>query len=135
MARHTKNNDQISTVKRTQEAGGKGQETDDDLSPQERELATEFRRHLGTLDPRQIAIWCEMTPAQKIRLVSHIYDLARRIIWATERQAHPDASPEELTWRMLRHLHGTEFCASLQVSMERDGIGLADFVQNSAVGN
>ncbi len=31
-------------------------------------LAEDFRRRLGTLDPQQVAIWREMTPAQKIKL-------------------------------------------------------------------
>jgi len=88
-----------------------------ELSPAVRELAESFRRRLGTLDPRQVAIWRQMTPAQKIRLASHMYDLARRIIWTTERQAHPDASPEELYWRMLRRMHGRALCSSLQARM------------------
>ncbi len=78
-----------------------------ELSPAVRELAKSFRRRLGTLDPQQVAIWRQMTPAKKIRLAFQMYDLARRIIWTTERQAHPDASPEELGWRMLRRMHGT----------------------------
>jgi len=88
-----------------------------ELSQAVRELAESFRRRLGTLDPQQTAIWRQMTPAQKIRLASHLYDLARRIIWTTERQAHPDSSPEELYWRMLRRMHGRALCSSLQARM------------------
>jgi len=89
------------------------------LSPAVRELAENFRRRLGTLDPRQVAIWRQMTPAQKIRLASHLHDLARRIIWTTERQAHPDASPEELSWRILQRMHGREFCSNLRAQMSK----------------
>ncbi len=88
-----------------------------ELSPAVRELAESFRRRLGALDPRQVAIWREMTPAQKIRLVSQMYDLARRIIWTTERQAHPDASAEELRWHILRRMHGKKLCSNLRAKM------------------
>jgi len=85
-----------------------------ELSPAVRELAESFRRRLGTLDPQQVAIWRQMTPAKKIRLAFQMYDMARRIIWTTERQAHPDASPQELGWRVLRRMHGKELCFNLQ---------------------
>jgi hypothetical protein len=88
-----------------------------DLSPAVRELANDFRRRLGRLDPQQVAIWRQMTPAQKIYLASDLYDLARRIIWTTERQMHPDISSEELYWRMLRRLHGKTVCFNLRAAM------------------
>jgi hypothetical protein len=77
-----------------------------ELTPAIRHLAEDFRRRLGKLDPQQVAIWREMTPAQKIELAFQMYDFARRVVWTTERQAAPDASPEELTWRVLRRMHG-----------------------------
>ena len=70
-----------------------------------------------------------MTPAKKIRLAFQMYDLARRIIWTTERQAVPDASPEELGWRMLRRMHGTAFCSSLQAQMRQDRTSLATLLE------
>lgn len=87
---------------------------DVELLPGVRELAQTFRQRLGTLDPQQVAIWQQMTPAKKIRLAFQMYDMARRIIWTTERQAHPDASPQELGWRVLRRMHGKELCFNLQ---------------------
>ena len=81
------------------------------------DLAEDFRRRLGTLDPQQVAIWREMTPAQKIKLAFQMYDFARRVVWTTERQWHPDLSPEELTWRVLRRMHGRSLCSSLQAQM------------------
>jgi hypothetical protein len=88
-----------------------------ELSPAVRDLTESFRRRLGTLDPQQVAIWRQMTPARKLRLAFQMYDFARRVIWTTERQANPDASPEELSWRMLRRLHGKALCSSLQARM------------------
>ena len=109
MVRRTRSSDKM------QDASCTSQEAE--LSPSVRELAESLRRRLGTLDPQQVAIWREMTPAQKIRLASHMYDLARRIIWTTERQAHPNASPDEFKWRMLRRMHGRALCSSLQAQM------------------
>lgn len=31
-------------------------------------MVDDFHRRLGTLDPQQVAIWRQMTPAQKIKL-------------------------------------------------------------------
>jgi hypothetical protein len=90
---------------------------DAELLPAVRELAQAFRQRLGTLDPQQVAIWQQMTPAKKIRLAFQMYDMARRIIWTTERQAHPDASLQELSWRVLRRMHGKELCFNLQAQM------------------
>jgi len=80
-------------------------------------LAEDFRRRLGTLDSQQVAIWRQMTPARKLNLAFQMYDFARRVVWTTERQAAPDASPEELTWRVLRRMHGRALCSSLQAQM------------------
>jgi hypothetical protein len=86
-------------------------------TPAIRHLAEDFRRRLAKLDPQQVAIWREMTPARKIALAFQMYDFARRVVWTTERQAAPDASPEELTWRVLRRMHGRALCSSLQAQM------------------
>jgi hypothetical protein len=90
---------------------------ENELSPTARELAEDFRRRLGTLDPQQVAIWREMTPENKIHLAFQMYDMARRIIWTTEQQNHPGASAEELRWRILRRMHGKELCSNLQARM------------------
>ncbi len=71
-------------------------------------LAEDSRRRLGTLDPQQGAIWREMTPAQKIKLAFQMYDFVRRVVWTTERQWHPDLSPEDLSQRVWRRIHGSE---------------------------
>jgi len=79
-----------------------------ELTPAILDLAEDFRRRLGTLDPQQVAIWREMTPAQKIKLAFQMYDFARRVVWTTERQWHPDLSPEELSRHVWRRIHGSE---------------------------
>ncbi len=81
---------------------------DAELSPAVRELAESFRRRLGALDPRQVAIWREMTPAQKLRLAFQAWYLARKIVWTTEHQWHPDLTDAELSRRMWKRLHGSE---------------------------
>jgi hypothetical protein len=77
-------------------------------SPAGRELAEEFRRRLGTLDPQQVAIWRQMTPARKLQLLFQMWHFARKIAWTTERQWHPDLTEEELARRVWRRFHGTE---------------------------
>ena len=80
-------------------------------------LAKDFRRRLGKLDPQQVAIWREMTPARKLQLLFQLWSFALKVAWTTERQWHPDLSPEELTWRVLRRMHGRALCSSLQAQM------------------
>lgn len=72
-----------------------------------------------------------MTPESKIHLAFQMYDLARQVIWMTERQAHPNASPEERDWRMLQQLHGQEFCDKFKVQMQRDGLSWTNLAQNN----
>ena len=84
-------------------------------------MVDDFRRRLGTLDPQQVAIWRQMTPARTLQLLFQMWHFARKIAWTTERQSNPDASPEELAWRILRRMHGTTFCATLKEQMAKDG--------------
>ena len=71
-------------------------------------LAEDFRRLLGTLDPQQVAIWREMTPARKLQLLFQLWSFGLKVAWTTERQWHPDLSPEELSRRVWRRIHGSE---------------------------
>ncbi len=75
---------------------------------QAEDLAASFRRRLGTLDPRQVAIWREMTPARKLELLFQMWHLARTIAWTTERQWHPDLSDDEIARRVWKRMHGTD---------------------------
>jgi hypothetical protein len=47
-------------------------------------------------DPRQIARYREMTPAQKLRQAEALYWMARDLRAAYERQLHPDWSEERV---------------------------------------
>jgi len=85
------------------------------VTPQEKELlpapfclADDFRRRLGSLDPQQVAIWRQMKPAQKLQLLFQLWSFALRVAWTTERQWHPDLSPEDLSRRVWRRIHGSE---------------------------
>jgi len=72
-------------------------------------LPDKFDRALRRLEPvdmRQIKIWRSMTPAQRAGLAGQFYRLTVEIIRATERQRHPDATEEDLRWRVIRRLHG-----------------------------
>ena len=81
---------------------------DNELSPAILHLTEDFRRRLGALDPQQVAIWREMTPARKLQLLFQLWHFALKVAWTTERQWHPDLSPEELSRRVWRRIHGSE---------------------------
>ena len=63
-----------------------------------------WRLRIGKLDPRQIAAWRAMTPAQRLDLACQAYQFALDVVRLTERQNHPDLSPEELAWRVTRRM-------------------------------
>jgi hypothetical protein len=73
----------------------------------ERDDAVEaLNRRLGTLDPRQVAAWRAMGPARRLELTFQAYQLALDTVRLTERQRHPDLSPQELAWRVTRRMQG-----------------------------
>ena len=65
-----------------------------------------WRQRIGTLDPRQIAAWRAMTPAQRLDLACEAYQFALDAVRLTERRDHPDLSPEALAWRVTRRMQG-----------------------------
>ena len=65
-----------------------------------------LRRRMGTLDPRQIAAWRALSPARRLELAFQAYQFALDAVRTTERQRHPDLSPEELAWRVTRRMQG-----------------------------
>ena len=77
-------------------------------TPATSKQAKEMRRRLGRLDPQQVAIWREMTPARKLRLVFQMWHLARKIAWSTERRWHPELTEEELSQRVWKRFHGSD---------------------------
>lgn len=65
-----------------------------------------MRRRLGSYDMRQVEIWRRMTPAEHLDIVFQAYHLALQIVRKTEQDLHPELTPEELKWRVIRRMHG-----------------------------
>src|SRR5512136_191098 len=63
-------------------------------------------QRLEPLDPRQVAAWRAMSPARRLELAFQAYQFALDIVRLTERNQHPDLSPEELAWRITRRMQG-----------------------------
>lgn len=61
---------------------------------------------LDTLDPRQVAAWRAMSPAQRLELAFQAYQFALDAVRTSEREQHPDLAPEELAWRVTRRMQG-----------------------------
>jgi hypothetical protein len=70
------------------------------------EAVERMRRQLGSYDMRQVAIWRRMTPAQRLAIVFQAYHLALQIVRKTEQDLHPELTPEEMQWRVVRRMHG-----------------------------
>lgn len=64
------------------------------------------RPRLAKLDPREVAAWRAMSPAQRLGLAFQAYQFALDAVRTTERERHPDLSPEELAWRVTRRMQG-----------------------------
>jgi hypothetical protein len=47
-----------------------------------------------------------MSPARRLELAFQSYQFALDVVRLTERQRHPDLSPDELAWRVTRRLQG-----------------------------
>ncbi|MCG2768170.1 MAG: hypothetical protein L6435_07265 [Anaerolineae bacterium] len=87
--------------------------TDTESTRQKTEAVSEdavvpMRHRLGRLDPRQVAVWRTMNPAQRLELVFQAYQFALDAVRTTEKQRHPDLSPEELAWRVTRRMQGDQ---------------------------
>ena len=78
----------------------------DSVTHSQEDKIEQLRKRLGKLDPRQIAAWRAMTPAQRLDLACQAYQFALDVVRLTERQNHPDLSPEELAWRVTRRMQG-----------------------------
>ena len=65
-----------------------------------------LRTRLGRLDPQQVAAWRAMSGARRLELAFQAYQFALDVVRLTERQRHPDLSPEELAWRVTRRMQG-----------------------------
>jgi len=63
-----------------------------------------MHHRLDKLDSRQVAAWRAMSPAQRLDLTFKAYQFALDAVRTTEKQRHPDLSPEELAWRVTRRM-------------------------------
>ena len=61
---------------------------------------------LAELDPRQVEAWRAMSPAERLDIAFQAYQFGLDAVRATERERHPDLSPEELAWRVTRRMRG-----------------------------
>jgi hypothetical protein len=61
---------------------------------------------LSQPDRRQLTAWRAMSPARRLELAFQAYQFALEIVRLTERQRHPDLSPDELAWRITRRMQG-----------------------------
>ena len=78
----------------------------DTESPRTDDAVDSMRHRLGKLDPRQVAAWRAMSPAQRLELAFQAYQFALDAVRTTEKQRHPDLSPDELAWRVTRRMQG-----------------------------
>ncbi len=79
---------------------------DEPTNPSGEDTVEALQRRLGRLDRRQITAWREMNPARRLELAFQAYQFALDTVRLTERQNHPDLSPEELAWRVTRRMQG-----------------------------
>lgn len=70
------------------------------------ETAAVLRQELPRLDPRQVAAWRAMSPAERLDIAFQAYQFALEAVRATERERNPDLSPQELAWRVTRRMQG-----------------------------
>ena len=85
----------------TESAGEKTEAVADDA-------VDSMRRRLGKLDARQVAAWRAMSPARRLEIAFQAYHFALDAVRTTEKQRHPDLSPEELAWRVTRRMQGDQ---------------------------
>lgn len=65
-----------------------------------------LRRRLAHLDPRQVAVWRTMSPAERLEVAFQAYQFALDAVRATEQERNPGLSPKELAWRVTRRMQG-----------------------------
>ena len=83
-------------------------DTSPDKPTSDEDTIEALHQRLGKLDPRQIAIWREMSPARRLELAFQAYQFALDAVRLTEQRDHPDLSPDELAWRVTRRMQGNQ---------------------------
>ena len=74
--------------------------------PSDGETAAALSQEHPRLDPRQVAAWRAMSPAERLDVAFQAYQFALEAVRATERERNPDLSPQELAWRVTRRMQG-----------------------------
>jgi len=57
-----------------------------------------------TIDPRQVAVWSAMEPADRLDIAFQAYQFALDALRTRERERHPDLEPQELAWHVTRRM-------------------------------
>lgn len=68
--------------------------------------AEQLRRRLGPLHRDQVLAWQRMSPARRLELAFQAYQFALDAVRLTERRRHPELSPDELAWHVVRRMQG-----------------------------
>ena len=68
-----------------------------------------LRQRLGTLDPKQITAWQNMSPDQRLGLAFQAFQFALDAVRLTERQNHPELTEDDLNWRIVSRMQGRQF--------------------------
>lgn len=71
---------------------------------------------LDPIDHNQVQIWRKMTPARRLEIAFQAYQFVLDAIRVTERNKHPDLTPEDLAWRITRRIQG-----NLKLGRSSDG--------------
>jgi hypothetical protein len=66
----------------------------------------QLRRRLGPLHHTQVLTWQQMSPARRLELAFQAYQFALDAVRLTEQRRHPELSPDELAWRVVRRMQG-----------------------------
>lgn len=80
----------------------------DEAQPIHDDAVEKLRRRIGRLDRKQIEAWRKMTGAQRLDIAFQAYQFALEVVRFTERRLHPDLTPDELNWRIVRRMQGRE---------------------------
>ena len=74
--------------------------------PSDPDDVEQLRQRLGPLDPRQVAIWRQMSGARRLELAFQAYQFALEAVRAAERRRQPDLPGDVMAWRVIWRMHG-----------------------------
>lgn len=67
------------------------------MPPSPEEMQRAIRQAFAEIDPRQIAIWREMSPERRNQIINNVISSARQVAIESEQQRHPDLPPKKST--------------------------------------